>query len=120
MNTYSEYDLYFESTTSTSFVINDSFLVNVYVLFSGNYSWYGIPFEVIYDSNGINWFDANTQCQQKYGTSLASIHSEEEDFLLYAYGSMNKIWIGLNDRKREDEFRWIDNSFVDYTRWNTD
>eukprot|EP01083_Nonionella_stella_P173195 596693_1 len=51
-----------------------------------------------HDEYGINWFDANWACIEKYGTQLVSIHGKDEDVLIQGFlGDDESAWIGYVD-----------------------
>ncbi|WKY06620.1 hypothetical protein Q1695_006644 [Nippostrongylus brasiliensis] len=67
--------------------------------------------------------EAKRRCQEK-GGQLATIHSKEENDLLYSLSKDPSvttatyrayIWIGLE--KIDGKFQWLDGSPVDYTNW---
>ncbi|XP_005097625.3 macrophage mannose receptor 1 [Aplysia californica] len=69
-----------------------------------------------------NYTDAMTVCNQlNFKSRLASIHNPVEQkfvtILLANSGSRAPSWIGFNDRRRNDQFAWVDNSQVDFTAW---
>lgn len=47
---------------------------------------------------------------------ISSFHG---DIILYflSTASTDELWIGLNDRKTEGLFEWIDSSTVSFTSW---
>jgi hypothetical protein len=72
----------------------------------------GFPFDA-------SWMLANQACGAA-GYSLASIHSQAEDtFVRQTAATFGETswWIGLNDRRREGNYRWSDRSTVDYLAW---
>ncbi|XP_073347649.1 macrophage mannose receptor 1-like [Pagrus major] len=65
------------------------------------------------------WSDAQRECRNR-GGDLVSIHNvEEQGFVIsqLGYESTDELWIGLNDRKTERLFDWIDHSTVSFTSW---
>ncbi|KAM6989317.1 LOW QUALITY PROTEIN: macrophage mannose receptor 1-like [Tautogolabrus adspersus] len=65
------------------------------------------------------WPDAQRDCRNR-GGDLASIHSvEDQSFVISQLGfaSTDELWIGLNDRKTEKLFDWVDHSTVSFTSW---
>uniref|UniRef100_A0AAY4A3Z7 Macrophage mannose receptor 1 n=1 Tax=Denticeps clupeoides TaxID=299321 RepID=A0AAY4A3Z7_9TELE len=65
------------------------------------------------------WQEAQTECV-KAGGNLASVHNvEEQSFILtqLGYAQTDELWIGLNDKKTQLLFDWIDHSSVTYTTW---
>ena len=74
----------------------------------------------------MSWNDANNYCQSEYGTTLASIHTAEENE--EAWGLCDRIskheddlcFIGLNDIDNEKAWLWSDNSVYIYENWADD
>ncbi|KAK5984907.1 hypothetical protein GCK32_019070, partial [Trichostrongylus colubriformis] len=69
--------------------------------------------------------EAQRLCQN-YGAEVASIHSQEENDLIYEMSSYDKkpgkgqqgrefMWIGL--KKHGKKWTWIDKTPVDFTAW---
>uniref|UniRef100_A0A3Q3MC86 C-type lectin domain-containing protein n=1 Tax=Labrus bergylta TaxID=56723 RepID=A0A3Q3MC86_9LABR len=56
------------------------------------------------------WPEAQRDCRFR-GGDLVSIHSVEDQT------STDELWIGLNDRKTEKLFDWVDHSTVSFTSW---
>eukprot|EP01083_Nonionella_stella_P066826 176314_1 len=109
----------------------DTVELNIYFIYKeATSTGYQLPF--IYETQPtdtdmpeLNWFHANDACAAKYGTSLASIHSEPEQFLVNMHRETDddRYWIGLNDVnkvKSEGNFSWIDASEKSYQNWNPD
>ena len=63
------------------------------------------------------WRKAEQFCRDKFGTNLASVHSDEEMNEITDLINGASVWIGLHDIRIEKKFRWIDKSDVDYTKW---
>ncbi|KAF3858067.1 hypothetical protein F7725_011268 [Dissostichus mawsoni] len=59
------------------------------------------------------WPDAQRDCRFE-GGDLATIRNVEDQT------STDELWIGLNDRKTEGQFDWIDHSTVSFTSWNSE
>ena len=55
-----------------------------------------------------NWADANTYCEETYGTTLATMKNDNDAALVlqakYDYG--RSIWVGLNDLNVEGTWEW--------------
>ena len=82
----------------------------------------------VYAPEGINWIDSLLYCENNFGTSLASIHSSDdqteasnaaygatpdEEETTHVYG-----WIGLNDYFDNDgSWSWSDGTSFDYAYW---
>ncbi|KAI4809335.1 hypothetical protein KUCAC02_018227, partial [Chaenocephalus aceratus] len=65
------------------------------------------------------WPDAQRDCRFE-GGDLATIRNvEDQSFVIsqLGYKSTDELWIGLNDRKTEGQFDWIDHSTVSFTSW---
>uniref|UniRef100_A0A3Q3MGQ0 Mannose receptor, C type 1b n=1 Tax=Labrus bergylta TaxID=56723 RepID=A0A3Q3MGQ0_9LABR len=65
------------------------------------------------------WPEAQRDCRFR-GGDLVSIHSvEDQSFVISQLGfaSTDELWIGLNDRKTEKLFDWVDHSTVSFTSW---
>jgi len=60
--------------------------------------------------------DAETFCQDEFGTHLASIHDATQSSEIYSL-STEDAWLGLNDRDNEGKWAWTDGSDYDYTNW---
>ena len=75
--------------------------------------------------------DGQSECNTRFGTSLASIHNAEDEEYTQALCQdavndhlqdwNNKVSdgcrIGLDDDNDNDEFRWMDGTSTDYTAW---
>ena len=60
----------------------------------------------------LGWVEANAWCQQHH-FALASVHCQAQQDLLTSVCTDN-CWIGLNDVDSEGDFRWSDDSPLDY------
>ena len=65
-------------------------------------------------------FEANDECLSRFGTQLASIHSETQNIQAHSSVNSNRCWIGLNDQTIEGTFEWFDGSNIDYTNWDNE
>merc|ERR1719461_809136 len=99
-----------------------SYPLDVFVITEENINDYSLPFVVDSSAAKFNWVDAERYCQDTYGTSLLSVHSQEEMLLIrLVYNALapnDRFWIGLNDRKHDRNWEWSDMSAVDYTWWS--
>eukprot|EP01084_Bolivina_argentea_P294130 506012_1 len=95
--------------------------INIYAILQSQKSLYQLPFKVIMKGTNTNWFDANTECQKKYGTSLAAVQSETEQFLIHGLLSRQPAWIGLHDLSvlTQNTWGWTDGSALTYNSWAT-
>ena len=64
-------------------------------------------------SADISWWQAQSECISRYGTSLASITSDEQwqnaqNLMTTAVPPLNAVYIGLNDHNVDGEWGWID------------
>ncbi|KAF0988967.1 hypothetical protein HZS_6354, partial [Henneguya salminicola] len=66
-----------------------------------------------------NWVDAEEKCRQ-FDSHLASFDSLESylNIIKMFNTKSDKIWIGLNDRDNEGNWKWIDNSQLTFTHWS--
>ncbi|XP_069013849.1 macrophage mannose receptor 1-like [Embiotoca jacksoni] len=68
------------------------------------------------------WSDAQVACRTE-GGDLVSIHNVEDQHFIISqlgYASTDELWIGLNDRRTEGLFDWIDSSAVNFTSWESE
>lgn len=74
-----------------------------------------------FNTNRLNWYSANADCQMK-GGSLSSIHSSvEQSFIAYISGSTNlnmSMWIGFT-RSLDKPYKWTDGSDIPFTAWKS-
>lgn len=94
--------------------------MNIYAIFTGDEEFYSLSFKVIDSVNNINWFDANEKCKTDVGTTLTSIHSQKENFLIQGFLGEKNAWIGLFDLTLESQnnWKWTDGSKRDYSNWS--
>jgi hypothetical protein len=67
----------------------------------------------------MSWEEASAFCASR-GRTLASIESEQQSRALYRRTQKlrkTRWWIGFNDRRLEDDFRWSDGSTVLFAWW---
>ncbi|XP_053408184.1 macrophage mannose receptor 1-like [Mercenaria mercenaria] len=66
----------------------------------------------------LTWHAAKMYCRNK-GSTLASVHSEEEQRFLFGLNSKSGdvSWIGFNDLDLDNRFSWSDGSVVDFIAW---
>ncbi|XP_042353789.1 macrophage mannose receptor 1-like isoform X2 [Plectropomus leopardus] len=65
------------------------------------------------------WPDAQRDCRNKGGDLISIRNVEDQSFVVsqLGYTSTDELWIGLNDRKTEGLFEWMDHSTVSFTSW---
>merc|ERR1719410_2536533 len=70
----------------------------------------------VYIPNAKTFADAETFCQDQFGTHLASIHDATQSSEIYGL-STEDAWLGLNDRDNEGKWAWTDGSEYDFKNW---
>jgi len=95
--------------------------INVYAIFEGFEELYQLPFVVGYSAEPMDWYSANSECVEGYGTSLASIHSEIDSFILNGLIPQQNVglFIGLIRLDLDGRWTWIDQSHLDFTNWES-
>ncbi|XP_010784526.1 macrophage mannose receptor 1-like [Notothenia coriiceps] len=65
------------------------------------------------------WSDAQQVCRKEGGDLVSIRNVEDQSFVIsqLGYASTDELWIGLNDKKTERLFDWIDHSAVTFTSW---
>ncbi|XP_072296915.1 macrophage mannose receptor 1b [Eucyclogobius newberryi] len=65
------------------------------------------------------WSDAVKECRKETGDLLSIRHVEDQSFVLsqLGYAATDELWIGLNDRRTEGFFEWVDQSAVTFSSW---
>ncbi|XP_071348972.1 macrophage mannose receptor 1-like [Trachinotus anak] len=65
------------------------------------------------------WSDAQKVCRKEGGDLVSIRNVEDQSFVISQLGfaSTDELWIGLNDRKTEGLFDWIDHATVSFTSW---
>ncbi|XP_027145353.1 macrophage mannose receptor 1 isoform X2 [Larimichthys crocea] len=65
------------------------------------------------------WTDSQRDCRDEGGDLVSIRNLEDQSFIIsqLGYESNDELWIGLNDRKTEGLFDWIDHSTVSFTSW---
>lgn len=72
--------------------------------------------------NGRTWEEINEYCEE-HGGHLATIHSEEENNLLYdkmVEWDFDYAYFGITDEAVEDEWKWVTGDAVTYSNWYGD
>jgi len=67
-------------------------------------------------SQSYSWSDGEELCASR-GMQLTSVHSQQEEDLVWDLCHAVWCWIGLNDVQREGVYVWSDGSPLDYTNW---
>eukprot|EP00069_Balaena_mysticetus_P005539 bmy_04820T0 len=57
-----------------------------------------------------SWDEARKFCQENYSHLVIISNFAEQNFVAKAHGSPRVYWLGLNDRNREGDWRWLDGS----------
>lgn len=66
------------------------------------------------------WFDARDACSE-CGLELASIRSDAENLALAGQVPATvQLWVGLSDAEVEGDWRWEDDSAIDFEAWAQD
>jgi hypothetical protein len=64
--------------------------------------------------------EAEIVCRADFGARLVVINDESEQAFLHAWlFARANAWIGLDDRKKELDYRWIDGTVPTYLNWRT-
>lgn len=63
------------------------------------------------------WDEARKFCQENYSHLVIINSVAEHNFVAQAHGSPRVYWLGLSDRKREGDWRWLDGSPVTLSYW---
>ena len=63
------------------------------------------------------WEGARQQCLQRNAT-LGSIHNAGEDAFLGSLSQSDHLWIGMTDQHLEGNWSWVDQTQLDYERWD--
>ncbi|XP_058863056.1 CD209 antigen-like protein E [Acipenser ruthenus] len=56
------------------------------------------------------WTDSQSFCQSKQSALLIINNAEEQKDIISKRSSSQSYWIGLSDRVKEGDFRWVDNT----------
>ena len=82
----------------------------------------------VYMGKGADWDDAMIYCEDKIGTTLASIHTlTDHENAVNSIETLEKspmsnnyfyAWIGANDFMTQNNFVWNDNTKFDYSNWH--
>ncbi|KAI5086659.1 CD209 antigen-like protein C, partial [Silurus meridionalis] len=83
--------------------------------------WINFSFSFYYVSNDYkSWEESRQNCRDK-GADMMIINSkEEQEFISKHISSNSGVWIGLSDRDKEGEWKWVDASpltFKDWGQW---
>ena len=68
-----------------------------------------------------NFTEAETYCENTFGSHLAAIHSLSENNDAFGngewYSNYGEMWIGLNDIETEGIYTWIDGTSLHFENW---
>ncbi|KAK3787560.1 hypothetical protein RRG08_042101 [Elysia crispata] len=71
-----------------------------------------------------SWFDARNTCQAVNGDLMINIDDMKQNWIeaqRKSHPLYDEFWIGLNDRKNEDHFKWLDGTqTISKTYWMDD
>ena len=71
----------------------------------------------MHDEAGLTWFEAQAECA-KEGGNLASIHSDEEHWEIWALVDHTKnYWLGLREYSW-GFWGWVDDTPSNYGKWD--
>ncbi|XP_034513799.1 C-type lectin domain family 17, member A isoform X4 [Ailuropoda melanoleuca] len=80
-----------------------------------------LPFEgkcYYFSSTTKSWDEARKSCQENYSHLVIISSFAEQNFVSRAHGSPRVYWLGLNDREREGDWKWLDGSPVTLSFWD--
>ncbi|XP_069858271.1 C-type lectin domain family 17, member A isoform X2 [Dipodomys merriami] len=80
-----------------------------------------LPFEdkcYFFSSTTASWDEARSFCQESYSHLVIVNSFAEHNFISRAHGSPRVYWLGLSDKDREGEWRWLDGSRVTLSFWD--
>jgi hypothetical protein len=72
---------------------------------------------LICSNAGLDWEDSQAYCVSKGGALVKIDDSDENSDVAELISQEGSTWIGANDRDKEGEFRWTDNSPVENAHW---
>ncbi|XP_046293366.1 C-type lectin domain family 17, member A isoform X2 [Marmota monax] len=79
-----------------------------------------LPFEgrcYYFSPSTKSWEEARKFCQESYSHLVIINSFAEHNFVAKAHGSPRVYWLGLNDKNREGDWRWLDGSPVTLSFW---
>ncbi|XP_032739373.1 C-type lectin domain family 17, member A [Lontra canadensis] len=80
-----------------------------------------VPFEgkcYYFSPTTKSWDEARKFCQENYSHLVIISSFAEQNFVAKAHGSPRVYWLGLNDRNREGDWKWLDGSPVTLSFWD--
>ncbi|XP_023442668.2 C-type lectin domain family 17, member A [Dasypus novemcinctus] len=80
-----------------------------------------LPFErkcYYFSTSTKSWNGARTFCQENYSHLVIINSVAEQRFVAKAHGSPRVYWLGLTDKDREGDWRWLDGSPVSLSFWD--
>ncbi|KAI5087738.1 CD209 antigen-like protein C, partial [Silurus meridionalis] len=64
-----------------------------------------------------SWEESRQNCRDK-GADMMIINSkEEQEFIIKHISSIREVWIGLSDKDKEGEWKWVDASPLTFKDW---
>ena len=109
------------ANVATGFGSGSISIAPVPVISSATNSATGIRYVIVRPTSSFTWLDAVAYAP-RLGGYLATIDSQaEQDFVAALAASSlpggSAAWIGLNDRKTEGAFEWVEGSPASYSNW---
>nr|XP_044995349.1 C-type lectin domain family 17, member A [Jaculus jaculus] len=80
-----------------------------------------LPFEnkcYYFSPSTKSWDEARIFCQESYSHLVIIDSFEEHNFVANAHGSPRVYWLGLSDKQREGDWRWLDGAPVTLSFWD--
>jgi glucose/arabinose dehydrogenase len=68
-------------------------------------------------TTNLTWEQAQTEAQRVGGNLVTVNDAAEETWLKQTFGSTEGLWIGINDRRIEGQFEWVNGETSAYRNW---
>jgi glucose/arabinose dehydrogenase len=82
---------------------------SVFVAYNGN--------EYVLTSGRLTWEQAQAEAQSRGGNLVTINDSAEEGWLRRTFSTTEGFWIGINDRRVEGQFEWVNGETTSYRNW---